>query len=72
MKQILQAYALPKETALPLKMLYKNTKAMVCLTDDNIEFIDIISSLARRYTASQKYLVFLNFFISHLKNVSFS
>ena len=35
MEQIILAYGPPKETITIIMMLYKNTKAMVCLPDVN-------------------------------------
>ena len=41
-EQILFAYGLLKETVTALMMLYKNTKAMVCSPDGDIDFFDIV------------------------------
>ena len=46
MEHILLAYDLPKETVM---ILYKDIKAMVFSPDSDIDFFDIVVSLARRY-----------------------
>ena len=43
MEQILLVYGFPKETVTVIMMLYKNMKAMVCSTDDDTDFFDIIN-----------------------------
>ena len=47
MAQILQAYGLPKDTA--IMMLYKNMKAMVCSPDGNTNFFDIVAGILRAF-----------------------
>ena len=43
MEQILLAYGFLKETAVAIMLLYKNTKAMVCLHDGNTDIFDIVT-----------------------------
>ena len=43
MEQILLAYGLSKETVINIMMLHENTKAMICSSDDNIDFFNIIT-----------------------------
>ena len=42
MEQILLAYEIPKETVNAIMMLYKNTRAKVCLPDGDTDFFDIL------------------------------
>ena len=42
MKQLLLAYGFLNETVTAMTMLYKNTKAMVCLPDGDTDVIDFV------------------------------
>ena len=43
------AYCLPKKTVTAIMMLYKNIKAMVHSTDDDIDFLNIVAVVLQRY-----------------------
>ena len=43
MKQIFQAYCLPKETVASIMMFYKNTKAMVHSLDVEIDLFEMVA-----------------------------
>ena len=45
MEQILLAYGLLKETITAITVFYKNTKAMVRLSDGGTDFFDIVAGI---------------------------
>ena len=47
MEQILQAYALPKETVAAIMMLYKNTEVKVRSPDGDRDFFDFVASVLK-------------------------
>ena len=49
-EQLLLAYALTKESATVIMMLYKNTKATVRSPEDDTEFFKIVSGVLQRGT----------------------
>ena len=49
-EQILLAYGLPKETIVPIMMLYENTKVKVCSSDGDIDFFDIVAGVLQGNT----------------------
>ena len=50
MEQILLAYGLPKEIVATIMILYKNTKAMVCSSDWDTDYFDIVAGVLQRDT----------------------
>ena len=61
-EEILLAYSLPRETLTAVMILYKNTKAMVCLLDGDTDFFDIIiEDVLQEDTLAQYFLCTLNF-----------
>ena len=48
MEQIQLANGLPKETVIAIKMLSKNTKAMICPTDGDTKFSNITAEICQK------------------------
>ena len=67
MKQIQLTYGFPKETVTTIMMLYKNTKAMVCLPDGDTEFFDIVAKVLQGDTlASRMFIICLDLILRKL------
>ena len=58
MEQIIRVYDLPKNRVMAILMLYKNTKAMVCSSDGDIDFLDIVAGVLQGVTlASYMFII---------------
>ena len=64
MEKILLAYDLPKETVTAIMILYKETKAMLCSPDGDMDFFDIVARVLQGdILAPFLFIIFLNYII---------
>ena len=70
-KQILQAYNLPKETLIAIMVLYKNAKALVRLPDGDTDFFNIFTGVLQG-DSLVPYMLLLRTSIDLMKENSFT